>query len=458
MSYTFTQIVLWYFIIMAFGYLILLFGSFFDVFNKFREMLYGNIGDLVNLEHAIPVTVIIPTYNKEQTIIDTTDSILKSTYKNLFVIIVNDGSSDNTLSLLKTTYHLKEIVPMLNEQIPTAKINHVYISETNPNLRVIDKVHSAKGDSLNVGLSAAQTPFIMTMDADSIAEEKAIENSMYTLLSRPHTIAVGGSVYVLNGCEYEKGRLIKMRLPKSPVAAFQANEYLRAFLFARSGWDMFNGALVYAGTNTLFEKESLMEVGGFVVDNPSEDAEIILQLREFAGRKKRPSQLRFTSTSAVWTVVPSTLKAFWKQRVSWQMGVMQSFFPYLRMLFNPRYGLTGLITYPFYFFFEMFGCLVELSMYFFILISWLLGTLSVTTAWLTFLISLGFLCFLTLASTAMNFLTFNKYNFLKNGFYMLALAFLELFGFRQFFVLASLYGIMKYIAKKVRLRLTTLGY
>ena len=240
-----------------------------------------------------------------------------------------------------------------------------------------------------------------------------------------------------------------MRIPKSPVAAFQVGEYLRAFLFARSGWDMFNGALVYAGTNTLFEKEPLMKVGGFSVDNPSEDAEIIIRLREFFKRKKAPCQIRFTSASAVWTIVPSHLKDFWKQRVSWQYGVMKSFFPYIKMLFNPGYGSTGLITYPFYLFFEVFGCIVEFSMYLLILISWALGILDLASAKLTFLISLGFLVFLTMASTAMNFLTFRKYNFLKDGPFMLILSFLEVFGFRQYFILASVYGAIKYVVKKI---------
>ena len=314
---------------------------------------------------------------------------------------------------------------------------------------VIDKIHGEIGDTLNVGLNATQTPFFMTVDADSMLEPQAIETNIYTLLSRPHTIAIGGGVYLLNGCEYKNGRLTKTQLPTSLVAAFQIGEYLRSFLFGRAGWNMLGGALSYSGTNTLFEKEPVIAVGGYDVDNRAQDAEIIVHLHEKSRREKTPCRIHFTPASFAWTTVPSNLKSYWVQRVHWQMGLLRSFLRYKKMFFNPKYGVTGLFTYPFYMFVEIFGCVIEFIAYAILLISWLLNRLDTTAAIVLFLVSWGFLSFITVAVTAINFISFNKYDFFKDELYMVFLSLFEILGFRQYLIVTRVYGTIKYFFKKM---------
>ena len=113
----------------CFCYIILLFGSLKDIFNKFQEVSYGDINDLMKSENSIPVTIIVPMYNEEKNILNTIESILNNTYKNVFIIVVNDSSTDNTLSLLKMHYHLQETAYIMEEKIVTSKVKHYFISK-----------------------------------------------------------------------------------------------------------------------------------------------------------------------------------------------------------------------------------------------------------------------------------------------------------------------------------------
>ena|SRR3990167_661649 len=127
--YFINNVILWYFVMVCFCYIILLFGSLKDIFNKFQEVSYGDINDLMKSENSIPVTIIVPMYNEEKNILNTIESILNNTYKNVFIIVVNDSSTDNTLSLLKMHYHLQETAYIMEEKIVTSKVKHYFISK-----------------------------------------------------------------------------------------------------------------------------------------------------------------------------------------------------------------------------------------------------------------------------------------------------------------------------------------
>lgn len=448
--YIVNNIILWYFIIVCFIYIVLLFGSLSDIFFRFRENFYGDMIQVFDKRFSPPVAVIIPVYNERDNVFNTVESVFNSTYPNFQIILVNDGSTDDTLQILIEKYDLKKTYYLSENIINTLPVKQYYISKKDPRLIVIDKTHGGGiGDNFNVGLNATTCPYFITLDADGIIDPKAIETDIFTLLSRPNTIVVGGGVYLLNGCEIHDGKITKVRMPRSLVAAFQVGEYLRAFLFGRSGWNMFRGALCYSGTHTLFEKAPVMAAGGYVTNNRSQDVEITVHLHALARENKTPCRLIFTPASFVWTDAPATLRAFWKQRVFWQMGTMQSFFQHFYMFFNPRYGITGLFTYPFYIFVEIFGCIVEFIAYLTIPLSWYLHDFNLVLAVLIFLVSLGFISFLTMSVVFINFITFNKYSLIKDGLYLLFLSIFEVIGFRQFMIVSRVYGTFKYIYRVI---------
>ena len=122
----------------------------------------------------------------------------------------------------------------------STKSNGVWLasSRRHPGLLVIDKANGGKADALNAGLNFCRTPLFCAIDADSLLERDALLRLMRPILRSPtNTVASGGIVRILNGCEVQDGKVVKVQLPKTRIERFQVVEYLRSFLFGRTGWD-----------------------------------------------------------------------------------------------------------------------------------------------------------------------------------------------------------------------------
>jgi cellulose synthase/poly-beta-1,6-N-acetylglucosamine synthase-like glycosyltransferase len=427
------------------GYIILLISSMPDILKRFKEADIGNINSLMSSLTLPPVTVIIPAFNEEGNILDTIDSIIKCRYPNIFIIIVNAGSTDNTLQKLIDTYQLEKLTPILQNNIKTMdECRGFYISQIFNHITVLDKPTRDKSDALNMGLNACRTPLFLTVDADTLVEPEAISSIVFYMLSHPNAIAVGGAVYILNGCTFKDGQIIEEKMSLNPIYAFQTCDYLRSFLFNRSGWNNLGGALCYAGAFTLFKLQPVIDLGGYKLHNLSQDFEIITHLHARQRENKTSYQIRYTPSAAVWTDVPGTLRGYWRQRYNWQYHTLQSLMPYIRMCFNPKYGIIGMFTYPFYLFWETLGAIVEFIAYLSILLSWYLGTLNLTWTFLFFVVCWGFSIFLTMATTLMNSITFNKYGRISDILWIFFYSAIEVFGFRQFNVVCRVVATFNY--------------
>lgn len=441
--------ILYFFIISGLGYLILLATSLPDIVKTFQEIEFGNINSLLKSKILPPITVIMPAYNESAGILDAVYGILKSDYINKYLIVVNDGSTDNTLDLLIKEFSMYKITPIIPQILKTKPVTGYYISDKQKNLIVIDKVNGRSADCINVGVNACRTPLFMTVDADTILEPDAMNRVLFSMLTQQHTLAVGGAIYILNGCVFKKGEILEKRISYQPILSLQTCEYLRAFLFGRAGWNVFEGALVFAGAFTLFERQAVLEVGGYETMNNAYDAEITLRLHYYLRSRKIPCNVHYTPAAAAWTDVPSDLKSFWKQRWTWQQGCLQSFLPYWIMLFNPKYGKVGLFTYPFYFFVEIFGAPIECSAYVFFILCWALGILVIKSVTLFVLVAWGLVTFISIATVLMSFVTFNKYRRVSNILWAFFVIFLETFGWRQYGVICRTVATLAYPFKKI---------
>lgn len=441
--------ILLYFIILSVGYIFLLILSIPDILLRFREVTNANVMDLMHSYSLPPMTVIIPAYNEEHFICEMVQSILQNKYLNTFIIIINDGSTDQTLKKLIETYHLHQVDPIIEKKIKNvANIKGQYISLSYKNLMVIDKEHTDRSDSLNMGVNACRTPFLMTVDADTLIEEDTISRVLFYMLSRSNMVAAGGGVYVLNGSIFKDGQLIEKKMSLNPLYAFQTCEYLRSFLFSKSGWNSFGGSLCYSGAFTAFKHASVIEVGGFEVGNLAQDFEIITHFHANKYDTHNHDQLGYIPAATVWTDVPGTLKQYWKQRFNWQYATLQSLMSYKKMLFNPKYGIVGLFTYPFFLFGETLGAIVEFTAYLSVIICLALGLIDLYTAALFFIVCWGFLAFMTIANMFINFITFNKYNRLRDLILVLFFTAIEGIGFRQFNVICRVSATFAYIFRK----------
>lgn len=449
--------IIWYFLILNGAYITLLIASIEDLFRKFNEIEIGNIKHFVSSTVLPPVTFIVPSFNEEKGIIMTIRGLLRVNYPHFDIIVVDDGSTDKTVTLIKDMFDLYEIIPVIPQRIKTSEVYKYYKSRTHKNFTLIEKEHCGKADSLNVGINAARTPLFLSVDADSIADPELLSTLVFSMLSESHVVAQGGAVFVLNGCVINDEIMIEPRLSKKPLEALQACEYLRAFFFGRAGWRELGGPLILSGAISLFERQAIIEIGGFKTDAPGEDMEIVLRLNDYMMRKKFPYHILYSPVPVMWTEVPNTLNQLWWQRDRWQRGALDSLLSHIHMMNNPRFGVLGVFTYPFYFFGELFGPVVEFLGYVVFLVAIILDVVNWKIAALLFLSCWALSAILTLGVVLVNFISFNKYKHFSDLLYMFLMVTVEMFGYRQILTVCRTFATVNYFYHKIRSKIDNIS-
>lgn len=443
--------ILIYFFILASWYLIALIYSSPKIIKIFKEIEYGNISELIS-NNLIPISITIPSYNSGKKILNALSSIFHNTYKNVQIIIVSDGSTDNTLEILKNEFELYEIPPMVKDIVKTAPIKHLYQSKKKPNLFVVDKEHGPANngaDNNNTGLNVAKFPLFMTIDDDTVLEPNALSLLLYSFLSQSNTVSVGGALRVLNENHVQDGKLLSKKMPNSYVAAVQSMEYLRSFTYGRASLDIsVGGAMCFPGAFSLFETKMLKEIGGYDTYNPGYDAEIVIKIQHLMRQKNYPTNVHFMSGSFAWTEVPATFKSYWSQRSRWQLGMLRSAFKHITMLFNPKYGFVGLISFPAFIFFEIFGPVIEFISYLLLLLAICTSAISWNITFLFLFLAWGYFVLITILSYLLDYLTFHSYK-CTSIFRLIYLVTLEMMGLRQFRALCCTYGTLNFFFKSI---------
>jgi cellulose synthase/poly-beta-1,6-N-acetylglucosamine synthase-like glycosyltransferase len=379
-----------------------------------------------------PISILAPAFNESANICQSVRAMLLLRYPEFEVVVINDGSKDETLRLLIDEFHLYKSARFSGHQVPAGPIRAIYESVDPLPLVVIDKANSGKADSLNVGLNVARYPLVCTVDADSILEEDALLRAALPFVEDPdRVIAVSGIVRVANGCQVTAGRVVRVDVPKSWIARFQVVEYLRAFLGGRIAFSSYNCLLVISGAFGLFSKAALLAVGGYHTDTVGEDMELVVRLHHWARREHKDYRIVFEPEPVCWTEVPESLSILRRQRSRWQRGTIQTLWTHRGMIANPRYGLLGLAAFPYYVLFEMFGPVVELTGYVVTLVGLALNLISRDTALLFFLGSLTYGVLLSVASVLLEELTLRRYPKVQDLLILLIASVVEGLGFRQ---------------------------
>jgi cellulose synthase/poly-beta-1,6-N-acetylglucosamine synthase-like glycosyltransferase len=244
----FNMIIVAYFFLAYGGYTILMALSLTSLLIYNRRLRYQGLEELRDSVVTPPVTVIMPAYNEQEVIVESVRSVLRTDYPYLEVVVVDDGSSDESLNRLIAAYQLIKMDLIYRPRLATEAVRGFYLNPAIPNLLVISKDNGGKFDALNVGINACRTPYFCTLDADCILERDALLRLMRPIKRDPlNIVASGGIVRILNGCEVKDGQVVSVALPDTALERFQVVEYLRGFLFGRTGWDLLHGTLIVSG-------------------------------------------------------------------------------------------------------------------------------------------------------------------------------------------------------------------
>ena len=442
----FNNIIILYFFAANGSYTILMFLSFAHVWLYQMRISYAGLQEVRESPVTPPVTVIVPAFNEENSIILTVESLLHLDYPAKEIIVVDDGSTDQTLQKLLEHFQLirMDLIwrPRLAATPPAAFYHNPHIAP----LTVISKPNGGKPDALNVGINMARSPYFCTIDADCILEKDSLLRLMYPVIQSPvNTVLSAGIVRILNGCVVQDGQVTEIRLPEHPVEKFQVVEYLRSFLFGRTGWNLLQGTFIASGAFCIFHRETVIEAGGFGHDTVTEDIDVVANIHRLMRAKKRAYRTSFTTDPVCWTIAPHTRQLLGKQRRRWQLGLIQTVMKHNTMLFNPKYGTIGMLSLPFQTFVEAFGCLVEFGGYILIPVSFLLGLTPLDLFLLFVLLAFVYGTFLSVGSVVLEEITFRRYPRMGDLMRLLWYAVLENFGYRQMIVLYRVQGFVQYM-------------
>lgn len=397
----------------------------------------------MNSRATQPVAILVPAHNEQASIVETVVALLGLRYPKLEVIVINDGSTDETLGELIRSFALRRADVVYNPLLPTERIRGIYISTVERRLTVIDKLAGGKSDALNAGLNVCRTPWVCTVDADSILEEDALLRAMQPAFEDDTVVATSGIVRIANGCRVAGGRVLRVGLASERLAVFQVVEYLRGFLQGRMGWSWLNGLLIISGAFGIFRADVLRAAGGYSRETVGEDVEVVLRIHRYCRQRRFPYRVVFVAEPVCWTEVPTRVAVLRRQRRRWQRGLSEIVSLHKNLFFRPGMGIVGNLALP-YFALELASPMVEIFGYLFILMGWLLGWANQD-----FLLLYLFLAFLlgmlfTLWAVLIEEISYRRYPSLGHLLRLIGYAVIEHLGFHQLVLWSRLEGLFDY--------------
>jgi len=250
---------------------------------------------------ALPVSVLIPSFNEEVVIVTTVERILASDYPGLEVIVIDDGSKDRTVEVLTDRFG--------NE----------------PRVSILSIENSGKATALNTGLARAKGEIVVALDADTLFNRDTISR-LARWFADPTIGAVAGNAKV--------GNRINM------ITRWQALEYIVAQNLERRALAALDTLTVVPGAIGAWRRSVLTSLGGFPLDTLAEDQDLTIAVQR-AGHR-----VLFDATAIARTEAPATFRGLARQRFRWAYGTLQCLWKYRDVTFNPRYGALGMIALP----------------------------------------------------------------------------------------------------------------
>ena len=419
------------------------------------------------------ISVIVPAYNEEVSIVSCIKMLLEIDYKDFEVIVVNDGSKDETMKLLIDNFDLEKKEFSSDNYLKTKKIKNFFFDKSKK-LIAIDKENGGKADSINTGINFSTKKYICTIDADSILDSQALRKVIEPFISNPNTFVSGGQLAASNDVVIKHNKVVSSRMPRNIWVLWQIIEYIKSFMISRIGLSRINALLIMSGAFSVYKKADLRNVGGFLTehnDHPylektigvghktiCEDMEIVVRLWRYFIEKKKKAKAVFLAQPVCWTEMPDNAKNLFKQRSRWQLGLAETLKIHRALAFEPKYGTIGLIAYPYYFLFELLSPVIKIFTLIFIVFAAFAGTINF--AWVMLLIvSITLTTAIIMSSLTVVIENWSQKHFaanrdalryknFANWLWLLFVGIISDFSYAFFRLYSQFVGIIKFLQKK----------
>lgn len=247
------------------------------------------------------VSVIISAYNEESVLEGTVKSVLGSNYRNIEIIIVDDGSKDSTGKVAADLAHRYKRV----------------FAFTKPN--------GGKSSGLNFGVKHAKGEIIVGIDADTVFPATTMGN-LVRHFADPEVGAVAGNVKV--------GNIHNM------VTRWQMLDYMIGIYIERNAQAALGSVMIVPGACGAWRKNVILAAGGYKHVTLAEDFDLTLSVHRLGYKVLQDND------AISYTEAPETIKALTKQRFRWMYGTFQAFWKHRDMFFRRKYGWTGMFVMP----------------------------------------------------------------------------------------------------------------
>lgn len=433
-------------------YSILLYLSIKATLKHFNGKKELNEKVLSFTDESTGVSIIAPAFNEEATILDSVKSFFSQQYSKYEVVIVNDGSTDKTLELLIDEFDLVKVEFYYIEKIVTQPVRGHYKS-TNPlyyKLLVVDKENGkSKADASNAGINSCKYSIFLCSDVDCILRPDTISMMVKPFItSTKRVIASGATIRMANQSDVKEGNLLQHHYPKNFYAGFQELEYIRSFVFGRMAFSSFNGLLLISGGLGMFDKDIVLAAGGYWHKSLGEDLDLVIRMRKYMHETKQPFEITYIPETLCWTEGPSTKDVFIRQRVRWARGLVQTLNIHKKIFFNPAYGVTGMISFPYFVFYEMLVPIMELIGLIVIFIDAIFFNINYKFLIIVTIFVYLYYVVLNLANILTDLLTKKQYPTVKQVFIMIKNVFLEPFLYHPINLYSSLKGQLQFFQNK----------
>ena len=242
--------------------------------------------------------------------------------------------------------------------------------------------------------------------------------------------------------------LYQSHYPTTYFPMFQELEYIRAFIFGRMAWGRINGLLLVSGGLGMFDKELVVKVGGYFHKSIGEDMDLVIRMRKYMHEVKEEYLVKYIPESLCWTEGPGDKQIFLRQRVRWARGLIQTLYIHRIVFFNPKYGIMGLISFPYFVFCEFLVPILEF-----------IGIIVIICDLLFFGINYDFLLIVTffiylfyvlinLTSIYLDQIMYKHFANIKQILKLLGLVLLEPFLYHPITIYSSLKGYWMFISNK----------
>jgi len=434
-------------------YLVLTIFSAITLRKYLRKNSYVDYNSIVSSPLSPSLSVIAPAYNESRSIVNNIRTLLSLYYNNYEVVVINDGSKDDTLEKIIEAYELEKVNYYFDYRLPCERIRGVYKSQNRSfkRLTVIDKQNGGKADTLNAGLNVCRNDLVVCVDADSIMEPDALLKLVKPFMEAKgkRVIGAGGVIRIANSCEISGGHIKKINLPKQFLPRAQVMEYTRAFLMGRMAWSELDGLLLISGALGMFDREIVIQAGGYSTKTVGEDMELVVRIRRYMTDNGLDYDVVYIPDPLCWTEVPANWKILARQRSRWTRGTMETLITHRKLFFNRKYGKLGMLGYPYWLVFEYLAPIIEflgILWFFFLVITSRLN-------WPFFLLLTGFVYFfavsLSIWAVLFEEITFHKYEKRRDVLKLVLTAFLEPLFYHPLVMLMSIKGnIDKLLNKK----------